>query len=192
LSSCRSHAAAVALLAVAALGSVACGHVGAASIQRLEADPSWVVVRGVPVVRQRSENDCGAAALASGLSYLGRPTSIADVTNAHPPKPGGGIPAGALRDVARQRGVSAFVIAGTVVDLERELGRGRPVIVGLVKDRGRRAYSHYAVVIGLERNRQNVLVIDPDRGWQRTAWSTFAAEWAASGQVTLVLLPRAQ
>jgi hypothetical protein len=101
----------------------ACGHVSSRAFDRMEADPDWVIVRGVPVVRQTSANDCGAAALAMVLTFWGQPTSLRDVTAVYPSAPDGGILAGHLRDFARTKNVSAFLIAGTVDDLGKGAGQ---------------------------------------------------------------------
>ena len=66
------------------------------------------------------------------LAHFGVPASLAEVVSADPPRDGG-VRAGDLRDVARAKGLSAFVVAGTFADLFEQLGHGRPVLVGLAK-----------------------------------------------------------
>jgi ABC-type bacteriocin/lantibiotic exporter with double-glycine peptidase domain len=170
----------------------ACGHVSSRAFDRMEADPDWVIVRGVPVVRQTSANDCGAAALAMVLTFWGQPTSLRDVTAVYPSAPDGGILAGHLRDFARTKNVSAFLIAGTVDDLGKELASGRPVLVGTVRDSLGKRYSHYQVVIGLNRKGQRVLINDPAKGRQEVPWADFASTWVAGKQLALVILPKTQ
>src|SRR5205807_768600 len=79
------------------------------------AEPGWQMVRDVPFVAQRSERDCGAAALAMVLAYWRAPATL-DEIEAVAPVEGGGIRAGALRDLARQKGLEAFVVSGTLND----------------------------------------------------------------------------
>jgi hypothetical protein len=116
--------------------------------QRL-ADPGWVLVRNVPLIRQADNSDCGASALAMMMSYWGQPTNLDEVTAAYPVEPGRGIKAGALRDFARAKGFNAYVIQGDINDLAAELRENRPVIVGLIKVHTTRLNGHYEVVVGI-------------------------------------------
>jgi ABC-type bacteriocin/lantibiotic exporter with double-glycine peptidase domain len=166
------------------------GQARAVSAQRasaLAADPAWTFVRDVPFVAQQSDSDCGPAALAMVLAHFGVPTSLAEVVAADPPR-GGGVRAGDLRDVARARGLSAFVVAGTFADLFEQLGRGRPVLVGLAKPMtGGRALAHYEVVVAVDRRDHRLLTLDPARGLSENSMEAFAREWAPTGQVTLIV-----
>ena len=57
------------------------------------------------------------------LAHFGISASLAEVVAADPPRDGG-VRAGDLRDIARAKGLSAFVVAGTFADLfeqERQL-----------------------------------------------------------------------
>lgn len=181
--------AAVALVACVSL--TACGHTDtvASSPARFVADRDWLMVRQVGAVRQTSETTCGAAALASVLGYWGKPTTVAEIIVAHPPRPSRGIPAGDLRDFARKRGLSAFLIAGTQADLSSEIAGGRPVLVGLVKGQGRDSFGHYAVVVGMRRDGSRVLMMDPAKGWRDQQANAFLSEWGRARQVTLVMFP---
>ena len=183
---------ALAGVALACLTLAACGHGGATMREptQFANDPSWRVVAHFPVVRQTSEVDCGAAALASLLDYWGQPTGIADITKAHPPDSQRGIYARDLRDFARRTSLSAYLLAGTLDDLERELGVGRPVLVGLVRTESNRAYGHYAVVVGLKRDRTRVLLVDPAKGWLEQPVDAFVGTWGRARWVTLVVMPR--
>ena len=87
----------------------------------LARDPGWLIVRGVPFVEQRAENDCGAAALAMVLRYWGLPVGQTAMTPAHPQR---GLRAGELRDFARGRGMEAFVVQGQLPDLWAEMRAG--------------------------------------------------------------------
>jgi hypothetical protein len=113
-----------------------------------------------------------------------------DIQAANPTPPGRGIRAGALRDFARQQGLQAFLIQGQFEDLDRQLRRHRPVLVGLRKHFQGRTVAHYEVVVGIHRQQQRILTLDPAHGLRVNSREGFAAEWAAAGQVTLIIFPR--
>ncbi len=153
----------------------------------LAADPAWTFVPDVPFIAQQSDSDCGPAALAMVLAHFGVPASLAEVVAADPPRDGG-VRAGDLRDVARAKGLSAFVVAGTFADLFEQLGHGRPVLVGLAKPMtGGRALAHYEVVVAIDRRDHRLLTLDPARGLSENSLEDFAREWAPTGQVTLIV-----
>jgi ABC-type bacteriocin/lantibiotic exporter with double-glycine peptidase domain len=166
------------------------GGARAVSPQRasaLAADPSWTFAPDVPFIAQQSDSDCGPAALAMVLAHFGVPSSLAEVVAADPPRDGG-VRAGDLRDLARAKGLSAFVVAGTFADLFDQLGRGRPVLVGLAKPMtGGRALAHYEVVVAIDRRDHRLLTLDPARGLSENSLENFAREWAPTGQVTLIV-----
>jgi len=174
-------------------GALACGcyagsarGVTPAEASALAADPTWTVVRDVPFVAQRGDEDCGPAALAMLMAGLGQPVTLAEVARAEPPNKGG-VRAGDLRDFARGRGLEAFVVAGTFDDLFGELSRGRPVLVGLAKPMtGGRALAHYEVVVAINRRARQVLTLDPAGGLRQNSLEGFAREWAPTGRVTLI------
>ena len=102
---------------------------------------------------------------------------------------------GALRDVARARGLDAYVVSGTLDDLFAQVGSGRPVVVGLAKPMaltGGRSLAHYEVVVGLNRSRRLILSLDPANGLRENTFEGFAREWAPTRQVTIVFVPRAR
>jgi ABC-type bacteriocin/lantibiotic exporter with double-glycine peptidase domain len=179
----------LALLWASAAGCYA-GGARAVSPQRasaLAADPAWTFAHDVPFVAQRSDSDCGPAALAMVLGHFGVTSSLAEVVAADPPRDGG-VRAGDLRDLARAKGLSAFVVAGTFADLFEQLGRGRPVLVGLAKPiTGGRALAHYEVVVAIDRRDHRLLTLDPARGMSENSLEGFAREWAPTGQVTLIV-----
>ncbi len=155
---------------------------------RLRSSEGWVAIQGVPVIRQRGEQDCGAAALAMILTYWEIPSSIDDVTYACGPPPGEGVDAGALRDHARALGMEAFLIRGELTDLDRELSMGRPVLVGMVKPHTGGVRSHYEVVVGLHASRGIVLTIDPAHGWRENTLEGFLQEWEGARRLMIVVL----
>jgi ATP-binding cassette subfamily B protein len=149
-------------------------------------EPGWIETRDVPVVRQKAETDCGAAALAMMLSYWGVPTTLEEMVAACPPD-STGIRAAALRDHARGKGLSCFIIAGEFADLEGELSKGRPVLVGLLKPQGDRWIAHYEVVVGLHPERKRIELVDPARGRREDSWEKFAEEWTKASHLAMVL-----
>ena len=154
----------------------------------LAGDQGWDLVDGVPDVRQIARRDCGAAALAMVLGYWGLPVTRDQITAANLPAAEQGIRAAVLRDFVRRQGLQAFVIQGQLVDLEREVQRHRPVLVGVMKSYGRTAFPHYEVVVGINRRTRRVLTLDPASGPRVNSREGFTAEWAAAGQVTLIVL----
>jgi ABC-type bacteriocin/lantibiotic exporter with double-glycine peptidase domain len=176
-----------ALVATACAIATGCGHGGAGTHLRPESDPAWMFISDVPFVRQQTEADCGAAALAMALGHGGRPTRIQDILAVAPAEPDKGILAGQLRNFARNRGFEAYLIAGTLDDLRTEVGRGHPVVVGLVKTIDRRTFSHYELVVGLRRDGTRIATLDPASGPRERPVTTFLAEWAGASQAALVV-----
>ena len=157
----------------------------------LEADPAWKFVHDVPFVPQRGDTDCGPAALAMVLAHFGVSASREEVAALDPPDRIG-VRAGALRDVARGKGLEAFVVEGTFNDLIDQLSRDRPVLVGLAKPiTGGRALAHYEVVIGIDKQDRRIVTLDPGRGLRENSLEGFAREWVPTGRVTLIVFPRA-
>ena len=181
------------LCAALALAAPACysgsAHAPPNSVAALAHDPAWQLVPDVPFVPQRTNRDCGPAALAMVLAHFRAAPPAED----HPELAKGDVRAGALRDVARARGLDAYVVSGTFDDLFAQVGRGRPVVVGLAKPMaltGGRSLAHYEVVVGLNRARRLILSLDPANGLRENTFEGFAREWAPTRQVTIVFLPR--
>lgn len=183
------------LLALVVVGTLSGCYHGSArdvSARELNRDPGWVLVPSVRMVRQSSTRDCGAAALAMVLGRWGTPSSSsAEILKLVPVDPQHGIAAGALRDLARQKGLRAFLIAGEVDDLKREIGLNRPVLVGLVQHYGDKALSHYEVVVGINARARRILVLDPARGQREDGFDGFTTEWNRSGRLAIVVAPQA-
>jgi ABC-type bacteriocin/lantibiotic exporter with double-glycine peptidase domain len=155
----------------------------------IAADPDWQLVRDVPFVAQQRADDCGAAALAMVLAYWQVPEDLHDIARAAPPVDGG-IRAGALRDLARSKGLQAFLVSGTFADVVDQIGRGRPLLVGLAKPMtGGRAAAHYEVLVGVNRPRRRVLALDPARGLREDSAEGFAREWVPTRQMALIVFP---
>jgi ABC-type bacteriocin/lantibiotic exporter with double-glycine peptidase domain len=150
-------------------------------------EKGWIMLKGVPEIRQTKEHDCGAAAMVSVLTYWQKPVKVADV-RAHGNQ--ARLSAGELRAFARKRGFEAFAIHGTFQDLRHELAAGRPVLVGVGKPYSKgKLLAHYQVVVGLNPETKRVLVMDPGSGFQTNTLDGFDSEWKPTGRVTLVMIP---
>lgn len=179
-------------LAIVAAGAMAgCYHGSAHNVSpgQLRSDAGWVMVPAVPDVRQVSMHDCGPAALSMVLQRWGLPQATRqDLVKTLPDDSGkAGVTAGALRDLARQRGLRAFLISGRVDDLIHEVSAGRPVLVGLVQRYGNQALAHYEVVVGYNAVTKRLLLHDPAHGPREDGFEGFGAEWRPTGNLTLVV-----
>jgi predicted double-glycine peptidase len=193
---------------LSALALVACaGRLpGAGPTPALPTAEPWTKVPGIILVRQEGRSDCGSAALATVLSRFDPQIDPARVRTAVGPstvpapagkilaqatsnaRPGDGIAAGRLRDVARAEGLQSFVIEATFADLAHELSAGRPVLVGLYRVVGDRGYPHYEVVAGINPRDQQVLLADPATGWRKEALAQFSARWRLARNLAVVIL----
>lgn len=186
----RAVAFAAPLLSGCIYGS---GYVGTACpFDPSSAESGFEFLRVEPI-RQKTEVDCGPAALAMVLRYYGDSVTLEDALKACPPDEHG-VTAGVLRDAAIKRGYRAHVIPGTIEDLREQIRLGRPTIVGL-----RKPYidniqlQHYEVVVGIHPDGKFVVTVDPARGWMINSIDGFMSEWVeyeSKGRVTLVIAPR--
>jgi ABC-type bacteriocin/lantibiotic exporter with double-glycine peptidase domain len=179
------------LLGVPACYTGAARDVSATQLVAAAHDPAWQLVGDVPFVAQRSDHDCGPAALAMVLGHFGLSVTLEEA-GARDAAFGSGVRAGTLRDLARARGLEAFVVSGTFDDLFDQVARGRPVLVGLAKPvTGGRALAHYEVVVGLNRRSRLIRSLDPGRGLRENSFEGFASEWVPTRQVTIFVFPPA-
>lgn len=182
----------VAALAGALVGLIACQLPytgGARAVSPGELGSGWIRAAATPVVRQHHETDCGLAALAMVAGTWGRRWSVPDL-NRQLPTTERGVKLGALRDLARARGLDAYAIKGTVGDLAHELSFGRPVVLGLVLpfDRGHNA-SHYEVAVAMDPRDGTVVTIDPASGqWRQRSSQVLDLEWRPAGFPALVIV----
>lgn len=162
---------------------------GARPITAGELDRSWYRAAETPVVRQRARTDCGLAALAMVAGAWGRQWSVDELSRQLPPSEKG-VKLGALRDLARTRGLDAYAIRGTPGDLEHELSRGRPVLLGLLLpfDLNYNS-SHYEVAVALDPRDGTVVTIDPASGeWRKRSRQVLDVEWKPAGYAALVVI----
>ena len=164
---------------------------GAKSVDaaKVQSSDGWLRASSTPVVKQQAQTDCGLAALAMVAGAWGQRWSIADLRHDVRMTPHG-VKLGALRDVARARGLVAYAIAGKPADLKRELAHGRPVLLGLqLPFEANQALHHYEVVVAMNPRDGTVITLDPATGktLQRTQ-SVLEAEWKPVGFPALVVV----
>jgi ABC-type bacteriocin/lantibiotic exporter with double-glycine peptidase domain len=162
---------------------------GAKPVNAAQLDSSWLRASATPVVKQKSQVDCGLAALAMVAGAWGQSWTVDDLRR-DVKMSAQGAKLGALRDAARARGLEAYVIAGKHEDLERELSKGRPVMLGLqLPFEQDRALHHYEVVVALNPRDGTVVTLDPATGkyLQRTK-AVLEKEWKPVGYPTLVVV----
>jgi Peptidase C39 family len=184
-----------AVLALLALSAAAgCGvrlsyTGGARAVEPPAQGAGWLKAAPTPVVRQRSQNDCGLAALAMVAGAWGQTWTLDElVREVRATKRG--VKLGALRDLARARGLEAYAITGAHDDLRRELAQGRPVLLGLVLPlEMKRGVHHYEVAVALDPRDGSVITLDPASGRHlRRTRQVLDAEWEAAGRATLVVV----
>ena len=161
---------------------------GARPVSPAQLDTSWLRAAPTPVVLQKQESDCGLAALAMVAGAWGRHWSVDDLAHRLPPSEKGE-KLGALRDLARDRGLEAFALRASSQDLQHELASGRPVLLGLMLpfDRGHNR-AHYEVAIAMNPRDGTVVTIDPSSGqWMRRSRAVLDVEWKAAGYPALVV-----
>ena len=179
-------------LLIALLGLVGCQlsyRGGATAVTPSELGSGWCRAAATPVVRQHQQTDCGLAALAMVAGTWGRHWSVDDLNHQLPPSDRG-VKLGALRDLAKARGLEAYAIEGTAKDLAHELALGRPVVLGLMLpyDRGHNV-SHYEVAVAMKPADGTVVTIDPASGqWRQRTKAVLDLEWKSAGYATLVVV----
>jgi ABC-type bacteriocin/lantibiotic exporter with double-glycine peptidase domain len=162
---------------------------GAKTVKPAQLDNSWLRASATPVVKQKTQVDCGLAALAMVAGAWGQTWSVDDLRR-DVKMSAKGAKLGALRDAARARGFEAYAIAGNHEDLRRELEQGRPVMLGLqLPFEQNRALHHYEVVVAMNPRDGTVVTLDPATGkyLQRTK-AVLEKEWKPVGYPTLVVV----
>lgn len=188
-----ARSAAVAIGSAAFLSALGCGYFGDATPfdpDELSRSPGWVAVPDVPLTLQKDTADCGLAAVSMVLAHWEIPVADGELEQSGLLVPGKGSTAKDLRDFARAKGLSAFLIHGCWDDLKNEIRKGHPVIVGLVKPSSSGLITHYEVVVALHPEREIVVTHDPAAGWQQNSFGGFRREWDPAGYLTLVVFRR--
>jgi ABC-type bacteriocin/lantibiotic exporter with double-glycine peptidase domain len=176
----------ICVVAAAAGCSTYTGSAKTLQPRELRKETGWLAVEGVPLLRQADEHDCGPTALSMVLAYWQpkQPRALDALPKDRK------VTVKELRDFARSRGFTAFVVAGKPDDLVYELDHGRPAIVGVAKSTVQGTVTHYEVVVGMHRDSRRVATLDPAAGWRQNSFAGFLSEWEATGRVLLVLVPK--
>ena len=170
------------------LAPAGCAYIGTAKDfdpGEFTRDPRWIRCDAVPLILQREQRDCGAAAAAMVLAHWNRPVPIEEIAARCRTDAQRRIAAEDLRAFLESKGLQAFVVVGTAADLERQILEGRPVIVGLVKPHLDRATPHYEVVVAVHPVEKRVVTLDPARGWRENHLDGLFAEWEPAGRLLL-------
>jgi len=150
----------------------------------------------VPFAAQQ-KNGCGAASLTMVMQYWenqrGEPdarieseATIERALDSH----ARGVANSTMETFLTANGYRAFAFAGSWGDLRENLNKGRPLIIALGPN-GATKPLHYVVVTGMDWVHDFVFVNDPaQRKLMRVAWSEFEAEWKATGNWTLLAVPK--
>jgi len=185
----------VLILILLTMGSVLAGERSGSSVRR----HTLKELRDQYVVKQQLDYSCGAAALATLLTYyFGDATSereLLDLLTAQLPrdelkrKEKQGFSLLDLKKVAQSKGYQA---AGFKLSIEQLKQLAAPVLV-FVEPQG---YKHFAILRGVDRGR--VFLADPARGNLRMSISRFLREWhgiifvlGRSGEEALTTYPLA-
>jgi ABC-type bacteriocin/lantibiotic exporter with double-glycine peptidase domain len=172
------------VLALALAAFAGCATWGAVPVRP---ESGWQTVPGARAHAQEGPRDCGAAALTTVLASFDPSIGLDQVRRLTGPPDAQGLSAARLREVARARGLQAYLFSGSLEDVDRELAAGRPVLVGVVRSHGRKRLAHYQVIAGRQRQRDQLLVADPERGWTVMSRQEFLAEWDPARRLTLVV-----
>ena len=176
------------LRAVVAMGVLLMGGMAWAAEANLWLD--------VPFVKQQRDG-CGAAAIAMVMQYWQQQEHQAAGTGSDPEeimralysKSGHGIYDSAMTGYLEGHGYRAFAFAGQWLDVERELRKGRPLIAAVKPGAG--GELHYVVVAGVDEPDHLVLLNDPARRkLAKQDAATFERQWKATGNWTLLAVPR--
>jgi ABC-type bacteriocin/lantibiotic exporter with double-glycine peptidase domain len=178
------------VLRAALLWLAGCGAAWAAS----GATSLWL---DVPFVAQQKEG-CGDAAVAMVMQYwqqkIHRPRQAAVDTGAvlqELPPGRRGVSAKAMLRYFEQHNYRAFAYAGDWGEIEQEIAKGRPLIAALKPEGGEAL--HYVVVAGVDDADEVVLLNDPaQRKLLKEARAEFEHEWKATGNWTLLAVPKLQ
>jgi len=152
----------------------------------------------VPYVHQE-KNGCGSAALAMVLQYWAQKgTAIAPermdeakIQSTLYSQQDHGIRASSMEQYLRESGFSPYAFRGEWSDLGNHLEKGRPLIASIQP--GGKSSMHYVVVVGIDREREGVLLNDPERGKLfRVERAEFEKEWQRTDCWTLLAVPKSK
>src|ERR1051326_4619906 len=161
----------------------------------------WATTLGVwfdvPFIKQEKDG-CGAATIAMVMQYWlkqqGRAVdSAADAAAIQRElfsAKDHGIRAADMEHYFQQHGFRTFAFSGKWDDFQGHLQKGRPLIVAL-KPSNLESSLHYVVVVGIDPAQGVVLLNDAaQRKLLKQERSTFAKQWSAVKNWTLLALPK--
>ena len=165
---------------------------------------TWI---DVPFVKQPAEG-CGAASIAMLMQYwehqdrkalrlsavraneISSASDVGHIQQELYSKPAHGIYASDLQQYLKTHGFATYVVHGDLALLAHHIERGRPLIVALKPTMA--SALHYVVVAGVDPSEHTVVVNDPaQRKLLKTDSAALEKEWQATGNWTLLALPRA-
>lgn len=152
---------------------------------------NWIVAPHMRFVAQKNETDCGWAVLDALKQRWAVERTLAHGGSSKSAQQGAAtsLTAGQLKRLLEDAGLRAFVVAGTWEDLVLELRAGRPVVVGTYRVKDDVALGHYQVVAGVSRSGDQLLLMDPARGWHTQGFAAFDKLWSLSKRVAIVAMP---
>jgi hypothetical protein len=150
--------------------------------------PQAVELSAVPFYAQR-EYQCGPAALAMVMSYLGRAITPDELAPSLYIPDREGTLADELLAQSRMRGFVPERLTPDLRVIAQAVAEGSPVIV--FQNNGLSWYPvwHYAVVIGVDAARGKVILRSGDEPRLVMSWSVFDRTWTRSGRWAIRLLP---
>ena len=150
--------------------------------------PQAVELSAVPFYAQR-EYQCGPAALAMVMSYLGRAITPDELAPSLYIPDREGTLAVELLAQSRMRGFVPERLTPDLRVIAQAVAEGSPVIV--FQNNGLSWYPvwHYAVVIGVDAARGKVILRSGDEPRLVMSWSVFDRTWTRSGRWAIRLLP---
>jgi tetratricopeptide (TPR) repeat protein len=149
--------------------------------------PVYTEIAEVPFYPQKS-HQCGPAALATVLSWLGSEVTTEEITaEIYTPGRKGSLQP-LLISATRYYGRLPYVIRD-FEPLMQEVAAGHPVVV--LQNLGLTWYPlwHYAVVIGYDTEKQIVILRSGEVFRKESSWSLFHRTWGRAGKWGLVALP---
>ncbi|WP_068860521.1 PA2778 family cysteine peptidase [Perlucidibaca aquatica] len=153
-----------------------------------EQPPQAVELSAVPFYAQR-EYQCGPAALAMVMSYLGRAITPDELAPSLYIPDREGTLADELLAQSRMRGFVPERLTPDLRVIAQAVAEGSPVIV--FQNNGLSWYPvwHYAVVIGVDAARGKVILRSGEEPRLVMSWSVFDRTWTRSGRWAIRLLP---
>ncbi|HKS15860.1 MAG TPA: cysteine peptidase family C39 domain-containing protein [Planctomycetota bacterium] len=149
-------------------------------------DPRWIRAGDVPLVLQKAEHDCGAAAVAMVLAHWNRRVPFDRIIAGLPGNYTQRYTAADLKTVLQSHGLKAHAIAGAQEHVFGELAKGRPSIAGLGKISIDGARPHFEVVVAYHPVENRVVTLDPARGWRVNSLDGFLDEWDLAKRTLIV------